>query len=159
MRHDLASCFQEFTWNYSLHTNGPFHDCCINIQLCIPTTQELIALHFLHIQELSHEITLSQDCSGMQNELLHHFVTIPGKNMDTGLSRSIILPCILNIKQLPRTPSHPAEPLPFAYHEVMIMLRDTEITHVYLWLRSWSYHSGLHAHPRHTGPSGCSSAT
>jgi hypothetical protein len=94
----------------------------MNIRRCI-------ALYFLRVQQLSHDITISRDCSGMQHELLHHFVTIREKNMDTGLARAIILPCILKIKQLRRTPSHPAEPLPFTYHEVMIMLRDAEITH------------------------------
>jgi hypothetical protein len=96
--------------------NVPFCDCRMNIRLCLPKAQELIAFYFLHIQELSHEITVSRYCYGMQHELLHHFVTILSKNMNTGLTRAVILPFILKIKQLRCTPSHPAEPLPFTYH-------------------------------------------
>jgi hypothetical protein len=64
----------------------------------------------------------------MQHELLHHFFTVLGNNMDTGLTRAVLLPCILKIKQLIQTISHLDEPLTFTYHDVMIMLRDAEIT-------------------------------
>jgi hypothetical protein len=89
----------------------------------------MIALFFLRVQELSHEITISHDQSGMQHELLHHFVQALGKNSDSSLTRSVLLPSILKIKQLRRSPTHPMIPLPFTYHDVLFMLRDAEITH------------------------------
>jgi hypothetical protein len=91
---------QELTWACSPHMNRPFRDYQLNIRLCLPNAHELISLFFLRIQELSHDITLSRDCSGMQHELLHHFVTVLGKNMDTGLTRAVLLPLILKIKQI-----------------------------------------------------------
>jgi hypothetical protein len=121
--------FQELIWACSPHMNGSFRDYRSDIRLCLPQAQELIASFFLRIQELSHEIELSRDCSGMQHELLHHFVQILGKNTDAGLTRGVILPCILQIKQLRRLPTHPTAPLPFTYHDVMLLLRDAEITH------------------------------
>jgi hypothetical protein len=81
------------------------------------------------VQELSNEITLSRDHSGMQHELIDHFFQALGKNSDSGLTRSVLLPNILKIKQLRRSPTHPMLPLPFTYHDVLLMLRDAEITH------------------------------
>jgi hypothetical protein len=53
--------------------NGSFFDYRLDTCTCTPNVQELTALFFLRVQELSHEITLSRDQSGMQHELLHHF--------------------------------------------------------------------------------------
>jgi hypothetical protein len=104
--------------------NGSFRDYRFDICTCTPNAQELVELFFLRVQELLHEITLSRDQSGMQHELLHHFVQVLGKNSDSGLTRSVLLPSILKIKQLRRSPTHPMLPLPFTFHDVLLILRD-----------------------------------
>jgi hypothetical protein len=71
--------------------NGSYQDYRSNIHICLPEAQLLIASFFLRIQELPHEIVLSRDCSGMQHELLHHFVQVLDKNTDAGLTRGAIL--------------------------------------------------------------------
>jgi hypothetical protein len=109
--------------------NVSFHDYRLDIRTFTPKAQELIALLFICMQELSHEITLIHDQLGMQHEFLNHFVQALGKNSDSGLTRSVLLPSILKIKQLRRSPTHPMLPLPFTYHDVILMLRDAEITH------------------------------
>jgi hypothetical protein len=129
--------FQELIWACSPRMNGSFRDYHCDIRVCLPKAQELIASFFLRIQKLAHEIVFSCDFSGMQHELLHHFVQVLGKNMDDALTRGVILQCILQIKQLRRLPTHTPAPLPFTYHEVVILLRDGEITH-YLAGRSLS---------------------
>jgi hypothetical protein len=65
----------------------------------------------------------------MQHELLHHFFVSLGQNRDSGLTRSVLLSLILKIKQLRRLPTQPMAPLPFKYHEVIVLLHDAEIMH------------------------------
>jgi hypothetical protein len=45
------------------------------------------------------------------------------------MTLSVLLPSILNMKQLRRSPTQPMIPFPFKYHDVLLMLRDAEITH------------------------------
>jgi hypothetical protein len=107
----------------------------------------LIAFFFLRVQELSHEITLSHYQSGMQHELFRHFVQALGKNSDSGLTRLVLLPSILKIKQLRQSPTHPMISLPFTYHDVLLMLRDAEITHFHTGIRSGLAHVFMNTTP------------
>jgi hypothetical protein len=75
--------FQELVWACSTHMNGQFRDFHHDIRSCLPTSQERIALYFQRVQDLSHEIFLSREVSGMKHELLHHFVHILSQNGDS----------------------------------------------------------------------------
>jgi hypothetical protein len=114
--------FQELLWARSPHTNGPFRDFLSNTVSCLPISGELIAIYVQRVQYISQKIYICQDKSGMQHELLHHFVYILSQNDASGLTRSVLLPHLLIIKQACRSPSHPAIPLPFTYHEVITIL-------------------------------------
>jgi hypothetical protein len=109
--------------------NGSLRYYCLDICICTPKAQEFIALFFLRVQKLSHEITLSRDQSGMQHELLHHLFQALGNNIYSGLTLSVLLPSIIKIKQLRRSPTHHMLPLPCTYHDVLLMLRDAETMH------------------------------
>jgi hypothetical protein len=120
---------QEFIWSCSQYMNSPFWYYHHDIHLCFPNDNGLIDLVFLPIQELSHDIFLSRDISGMQHELLHNFVHNFSQNVDSGLTKYVLLNSLMIIKQLWRTPSHPKTPLPFTYHDVLSQLCDADITH------------------------------
>jgi hypothetical protein len=131
LRHITCGCtlLQEFMWACSPHMNGPFRDYHQDIHICLPKATELIVLYFLRIQELSLEIFLGRYISGMQHKLLHHFVHNLIQNLDSGLTRSVLLTPFMGIKQLRRNRSHPTAPLHVTYHDVISQLRDANITH------------------------------
>jgi hypothetical protein len=134
-------------WASSPHINGSFWEYRLNIRQCVPKAQEMMPVFFLQIQELSHEITLSRDQSGMQHKLLHHFVAALRKNHYSGMTRFVLLPNIIKIKQLRRTPMHPMVPLPFAYHEIIFLLQDAKITHFQPCSTSEVYHQNDNSIP------------
>jgi hypothetical protein len=65
----------------------------------------------------------------MQHELLHHFIHTLSQNIVSGLARSVLLKSSMSTKQLRCTPSHPTDPLSFAYHDILTQLHDADITH------------------------------
>jgi hypothetical protein len=121
--------FKELVWTCSPHMNGSFKDYRQNIRARLPVSSESTALYFQRIQDLSREIDLSHNVSGMQHELLYHCFHILSQNGDSGLTHTVLLSRVLSIKQARRSPSHPLTPLPFTYHEVITCLHDAEITH------------------------------
>jgi hypothetical protein len=98
---------QEFLWTCIPHMNGSFRDYHKYIHICLQKATELISVYLLRIQELSHAIVLNRDISGMQHELLHHFVHNLSQHVDSGLTLSVLLNSFMDIKHVHRNPSHP----------------------------------------------------
>jgi hypothetical protein len=93
----------------------------------IPVHDETILAYFQRTQDLSREITLARDASGMLHELLHHFLQALCAHGDSGFTRTTILSFDPTIKRLCLYPQHITFALPFTFYEIQVELRDAGI--------------------------------
>jgi hypothetical protein len=56
--------------------SGTYRDYHALIRQLLPFANEFIVAYYRRVYELSREITLSHDATGMQHDLLHHFCRI-----------------------------------------------------------------------------------
>jgi hypothetical protein len=91
---DIIKCgwklLQEGIWAYSPQMNGPYRDSCFQLWELLPFVNEMIVTFYHRVQELAHEITLSCDTTGIQHELLHHFIKTFCNNGDYGFTRNML---------------------------------------------------------------------
>jgi hypothetical protein len=93
----------------------------------LPVHNETILAYFQRTQDLSREITLSRDASGMLHELLHHFLQALYANGDSGFTRTTLSSFDRTIKRLRRDPQHITVALPFTFYDIQVELRDAGI--------------------------------
>jgi hypothetical protein len=75
---------QEWIWACSPHIRGTYHDYRALIHQMLPLANKLIVVYYRRAYELSREIILSHDATGMEHELLHHFVQTLSRNGEHG---------------------------------------------------------------------------
>jgi hypothetical protein len=93
----------------------------------LPVHNETILAYSQRTQDLSREITLTRDASGMLHELLHHFLQALCGNGDSGFTRTTLSSFDRTIKRLRRDPQHIAVALPFTFYDIQVELRDARI--------------------------------
>jgi hypothetical protein len=93
----------------------------------LPVHNETILAYFQRTQDLSREITLTRDASGMLHELLHHFLQALCANGDSGFTRTTLSSFDRTINRLRRDPQHITVALPFTFYDIQVELRDAGI--------------------------------
>jgi hypothetical protein len=121
------SLFQELIFVCSPHLRGTFRDYRLNIQQILPVHNETILVYFQRTQDLSREITLARDASGMLHELLHHFLQALCANGESGFTRTTLSSFDRTIKRLRRDPQHITVALSFTFYDIQVELRDVGI--------------------------------
>jgi hypothetical protein len=93
----------------------------------LPVHNETILAYFQRTQDLSREITLARDTSGMLHELLHHFLQALCANRDSGFTRTTPSSFDRTIKRILRDPQHITVALPFTFYDIQVELHDAGI--------------------------------
>jgi hypothetical protein len=109
--------------------SGTYRDSRALVRQMLPLANELTVTFYRRVYELSREITLSHDATGMQHELLHNFMQSLSHNGDHKYTRNTLQSLLIHIRDIRRSPMHAQTVLPFTYHEVLVLLRLAEITH------------------------------
>jgi hypothetical protein len=108
--------------------NGLFHDYHSTIiSQLVPSANSMIVTCYHLIQDLSREITLSLDSTGMHHELMYHFVYVLCKIGDHGYTRNAIQSFLIKMCDARRVPRNPQQVVPFTYHDVLSTLRLADI--------------------------------
>jgi hypothetical protein len=66
----------------------------------MPFDNDMIVRYYHKVHKLSREIILSQDATGMQHELLHHFVQSLCHNGDHGFTHNTLHTFLVRIRDL-----------------------------------------------------------
>jgi hypothetical protein len=119
---------QEWIWSCSPQINGPFRDFCLQIHAVLPIADERIFTFYYRTQDLAHKIKLAQDTTGMEHKLMHHFFQALCRNGDYCFTRNTLQAFLICIWDMRRSPHHAQSPPPFTYHEILEVIRFSEIT-------------------------------
>jgi hypothetical protein len=109
--------------------NGMFCDFHSMIQQLMPFAKDLIVPYYHKVHKLSQEIILSQDATGMQHKILHHFVQSLCHNGLYGFTHNTLYTFLILIRDLRRYPQHATQSLPSTFHYILSTLSLADITH------------------------------